>query len=182
VPGARAERGTHGVPDHLTNCPTSLGRPRLHPPVQSVVDPDRRPQTLRTLASELSIKMPRARRGRVPELRLLAADAAGGAATPGTDRAVQVWDVRSGRELQALVGVHRRTDAQSAWAESRVRRRRPDRSLPVVPPTWSPNSALALAAVPVGPSPDAVAESRDEARVQRGTPSRAQSSAALLRR
>ena len=45
-------------------------------------------------------------------------DAAGGRlATLGTDRAVRVWDVRSGRELQELAGVHKRTDVQDAWSE-----------------------------------------------------------------
>ncbi|MBA2643586.1 MAG: WD40 repeat domain-containing protein, partial [Actinobacteria bacterium] len=43
--------------------------------------------------------------------------AAGRVATLGTDRAVRVWDVRDGRKLQELVGVHRRTNAQEAWAE-----------------------------------------------------------------
>ena len=38
-------------------------------------------------------------------------------ATLGTDRAVRVWDVRSGRELKELAGVHNRTNVQNAWSE-----------------------------------------------------------------
>jgi len=45
-------------------------------------------------------------------------DAVGGRlVTLGTDRAVRVWDVKSGRKLQEFVGVHQRTDPESAWAE-----------------------------------------------------------------
>jgi WD40 repeat protein len=45
-------------------------------------------------------------------------DAAGGRlATLSTDRTVRIWDVRSGRELRAFVGVHQRTDPESAWGE-----------------------------------------------------------------
>ena len=38
-------------------------------------------------------------------------------ATLGADRAVRVWDVRTGRQLQAFVGVHERTSAGIAWGE-----------------------------------------------------------------
>jgi WD40 repeat protein len=38
-------------------------------------------------------------------------------ATLGADRAVRIWNVRSGRELQELVGVHRRTRLLDAWSE-----------------------------------------------------------------
>ena len=38
-------------------------------------------------------------------------------ATLGADRAVRVWDVRTGRELQAFAGVHDRITARVAWGE-----------------------------------------------------------------
>lgn len=57
----------------------------------------------------------RAHRGAVLTTKF---DAAGRRlATLGTDRAVRVWDVESGRKLQAFLGVHRRTEPESAWGE-----------------------------------------------------------------
>jgi WD40 repeat protein len=57
----------------------------------------------------------RAHRGAVLNTKF---DAAGRRlATLGTDRAVRVWDVESGRKLQEFVGVHRRTEPESAWGE-----------------------------------------------------------------
>src|SRR5207247_2595168 len=57
----------------------------------------------------------RAHRGAVLNTKF---DAAGRRlATLGTDRAVSVWDVESGRKLQEFVGVHRRTEPESAWGE-----------------------------------------------------------------
>ncbi len=57
----------------------------------------------------------RAHRGAVLTTKF---DAAGRRlATLGTDQAVRVWDVESGRKLQAFLGVHRRTEPESAWGE-----------------------------------------------------------------
>ena len=37
--------------------------------------------------------------------------------TLGADRAVRVWDVRTGRELQSFRKVHDRTNLQATWGE-----------------------------------------------------------------